>query len=144
MALDDLNLRDSPLDGSEDDEPTFRQALLWFLNRELAPVVRSLLGFVGVSWGSTVDVSESRAVEVTDEFLRCDATSGEVTLTLLPSAKALEGVRLLTIKRLNNTGGNVTWAAQGDDDVDGSTTDSLTAQYELVRLKPREGGYDIA
>ena len=139
----DQALRELPLE-SGGDAPGVSDRILYYLNRELSVVVRKLLNFTNASWGSTVNVTGSISVEAGDEFMRVDATNGNVVLTLLPSEEAINGVRLLTIKKLDSTANTVAWLTQGDDLVDDSTTDALTSQYELVRLKPGEGGYDIA
>ncbi len=138
MPSVDQGLRELPVEQADD-----RDRILYFLNRELVVVIRKMLRFLNTSWGESVDVVGDRVVELSDEYLRVDATDGTVTITLLPSSEAVLGVRMLTLKRLNSGSNGVTWVTQGDDLVDGDTTDTLSSQYELVRFRPREGGYDI-
>ncbi len=138
MPSVDQGLRELPVEQADD-----RDRILYFLNRELVVVIRKMLRFLNTSWGESVDVVGDRVVELSDEYLRVDATDGTVTITLLPSSEAILGVRMLTLKRLNSGSNGVTWVTQGDDLVDGDTTDTLSSQYALVRFRPREGGYDI-
>ncbi len=138
MPVVDQALRDLPVEGGEDNK-----SILYYLNRELVVVIRKMLRFINASWGNSVDITGDHIVELADEYIRADATTGVLTVTLLPSSEAVLGVRMLTLKRLNSGSNGVTWVAQGDDLVDGATTNTLSSQYELVRFRPREGGYDI-
>ena len=138
MPSVDQGLRDSPLEDVSDPD-----RLLYYLNRELGAVVRKMLRFLNVSWGESVDVTEDHVVGLPTEYIRADATTGSLVITLLDSETAILGVRLLTIKRMNGGGNTVTWLTRGTDDVDGATSGALSSQYEVVRLRPRAGGYDI-
>ncbi len=141
MPVVDQALRDSPVESGKGEEAT--QSIHYYLNRELVVVIRKVIRFINASWGDSVDISGDHVVELGDEYIRADATDGVVTITLLPSSEAILGVRMLTLKRLNSGSNGVRWLAQGDDLVDGATTDTLSSQYELIRFRPREGGYDI-
>ncbi len=133
----DAKLRDTPL---EDAEP---EGLLWWLNREVAPVLRRMLRFLNASWGQNVDVTVSTTVAPTDEFMGVDATSGNVIVNLRPSLVAVQGVRILTVKRADATGNTVTLLADGSDDIDGSSTLILNGDDTLTRLRPRAAGWDV-
>ncbi len=142
MSNVDQALRSLPV---ESREKGGTDEILYFLNEELLAVVRKLRRFVNASFGKTVElVAGEHRVSITDEFLRADAVDGVIPVTLLPSSEAVLGVRMLTIKKLDSSANPVTWTVQGDDDVDGASSGSLTAQYQFVRLRPRTGGYDIA
>jgi len=138
MPSVDQGLRDSPLEDVSDPD-----RLLYWLNRELGAVVRKMLRFLNVSWGESVDITGDHVVELSTEYIRADATDAPLTITLLPSEEGILGVRLLTLKRMNAGGNTVGWVTQGTDDVDGSASDVLASQYEVVRFRPRTGGYDI-
>lgn len=142
MANVDTKLRDKSIE-TDSKEPA--KDILYYLNRELIPVVRGLLAFVNRSWGVDVNLVGPIQHKVVqgEETFRCDATDGQIDIFLLPSSEAILGVRHLTIKRLIGSSFDVNWVAVAGDDVDGDSTDALTTPGELVRLKPRGSGYDI-
>ena len=139
MPSVDQSLRDLPV---EEQEGAVTR-ILYYLNRELAVVVRKMLHFINVSWGGSVAVTVDYSVQAADEYLWVDATDGPVTITLLPSADGLAGVQLLTIKKIDSSANAVSWLAQGDDLVDGLGTAGMAAQWDLIRLRAFDGGYYI-
>lgn len=97
----------------------------------------SIAGFGGAVWFNgarkgpvTVGV-HNNAVSYTDDFVTCDATSGNFNINL-PSAATYSGIEF-TFKRLDNSGNTCTVTAS--DNIDGSGTYSLSAQYKYVTVK---------
>lgn len=72
---------------------------------------------------------------------RCDASGGAFTVTLPMSATSAD--TCFTLKRISGGAPVVTWLCQGSDTVDGSSTGTLAAQYAVLRLYCRSGGYDV-
>lgn len=68
-----------------------------------------------------------------DKLIRVDATSGAVTITLLAAATAGDGFQL-AVKKIDSSGNAVTIDGNSSETIDGSTTLSLSNQYEVAIL----------
>lgn len=77
-------------------------------------------------------VTAAYTVAATVFYVRADATSGAITVTL-PPALNLQGRRIL-IKKIDSSGNAVTIAANGSDTIEGSATVSLAAQWNKQHL----------
>lgn len=64
-------------------------------------------------------------------YLRCDATSGNITVNL-PASIGLG--RLVTIKKIDSSANTVTITRAGSDTIDGANTEVLTTQYDSVQM----------
>jgi len=85
---------------------------------------------------SVVAKSGSYAMTTADFGILGDATSGAVTITLPAASNA--GMLVFVVKK-DSTGNNVNIAAAGGDSVNGSSSISLTSQYQK-RLLIADGG----
>lgn len=82
---------------------------------------------------SVVTVTTSTYAVVDDDYLiLCDASSNAITVAL-PSASSKEG-RELTIKKVDATGNAVTIDGDASENIDGSSSASISSQYESVTL----------
>lgn len=76
-----------------------------------------------------------------DEVIWVDATAGNVTITLYPSAD-IKGQEFI-IEKIDSTTNTVTVAAQGSDTVNGDPSFDLLLQYESVQPRSTGTGYLI-
>lgn len=72
----------------------------------------------------TLTASATIAVETT--YVRADATSGNVTVTLPPLSLYKIGDTIM-VKRIDASGNTVTVAGSGSENLDGSNTTTITA-----------------
>lgn len=103
--------------------PTFKEdweKLRWF--RSLYDNDKANRGIANVSSAYTVPENVF--------FVRVDATSAPVTITL-PSALD-RGGRQIGVKKVDASANAVTVARSGSDTIDGATTQSLAAQYSRL------------
>ena len=70
---------------------------------------------------------------------RLDASAGAFTVTL---PRAIASVDTTFVLKRVSAGAAVGWQCQGADTVDGAASGSLAAQYAVLRLYARAGGYD--
>ncbi len=93
---------------------------------------------------STLQVTGSMALSVTtktatytatasDYTILCNNTSGAITINL-PAAAGCSG-RIYVIKKISAIFNNVVIDGNASENIDGSTTRTLTAQYETVRIQ---------
>ena len=80
---------------------------------------------------TTVDAAYT--VEFEDGLILADSTGGALTVTL-PLAATMTG-RVVTVKRVNGGGNNVTIARSGSDTLDGATSLTLSSQYQSYTLQ---------
>lgn len=107
-----------------------------FLFRELVPVVRQLLDAYNESTGSVSPIV-SASETITKEYMvyPVDATSGPVTITL-PSAD--KNVTPMSVVKIDSSGNAVTVSTNGSDTIKGSSTRTLSSQWDSVYLIPDE------
>jgi hypothetical protein len=67
-----------------------------------------------------------------DGFIDADASLGDVTITL-PTAIGRAG-REFTVKRVDNSGNTLTLAASGGQNIDGSSTYTLSSQNSTINV----------
>lgn len=119
---------------------------LWYrVERELIPVVRKLLESINGGFGETVDISFSdspHTMATSTEFIRADASDGNIILNIPASADY--SIRFMSVKKTDTSGNTVVVTADGDEDIDGGSTASVTTGQTFIRLIPRGSGYDIA
>jgi len=133
----DSKLRNTPLESEE------KKGLLWFLNREVTPTLRRILRFLNVSWGQTVEVTDTITVDPTGEYHRVNASAGDVVVNLRPSADAVLGIRIVTVKKIDSSANTVTIVADGTDEIDGSPILVLKDLDSVTRIHARTDGWDI-
>lgn len=80
-----------------------------------------------------VSKSTNYTVTVLDNTILVDATSGPVTITLISAAYT---ANTFTVKKTDNSVNAVTVAAQGGQNIDGSSTFSLPSQNNSVTVIP--------
>jgi len=69
----------------------------------------------------------------TDSLILVDATSGAVTVDLL--AVASHGGMPVTIKKIDASGNAVTLDGNGSETIDGSTTKTISTQYDSITIQ---------
>lgn len=74
--------------------------------------------------------------------LAVDATSGAVTITLLPAATAGDGFEI-TVKKTDASANAVTVDADGAELIDGAATYVLSLQYQSVRVRCDASGWHV-
>jgi hypothetical protein len=83
------------------------------------------------------NVTSDITLDLTKHYVRIDATSGNVTITL-PAASTAFGSTVgihYIFKRIDNSGNTITISRAGSDTIDGGTSITLTAQYEVKELQ---------
>lgn len=78
-------------------------------------------------------VTASAPMVSTDHTILCDASSGDITISLTNAADV--SGRLLNIKKIDNSGNKVTIDASGTQTIDGALTSILTTQYESITIQ---------
>ena len=84
----------------------------------------------GISLAITTITTAATAMASNSTIL-CDASAGAFTLTLPPAA---DGTLILNVKKIDSSANPVTIDADGTEQIDGSSTQSLLVQYESVTL----------
>jgi hypothetical protein len=82
-------------------------------------------------------VTSNITAALTGFYYRIDATSGNITVTL-PAASTAFGNSMgihYSFKRIDNSGNTITIQRAGSDTIDGATSFTLTAQWELKELQ---------
>jgi len=69
---------------------------------------------------------------ITDSIILCDATSGVVTITL-PTSVGNAG-KTFSVKKIDASGNNVVVDGNGSQTIDGSTTQTISTQYDEKRI----------
>lgn len=88
--------------------------------------------------GTTTETISVRTVTAdhtatdSDNLILCDAATGSITITL-PTALGRIG-KVFRIKKIDSSGNSVTADGNGSETIDGSTTASLTVQYEAITI----------
>ena len=78
-------------------------------------------------------ITESDDIETTDEFIEADASSGNIVATL-PDVTALSGNKRVSIKKMDGTAYTVTLKGHGSQNIDGSNTQVLARQYNVMSV----------
>lgn len=78
------------------------------------------------------EVSTAYTMNLNDSLILCDATSAAFTVTLKPAAEAK--CKLIVIKKTDASANAITIDGDGAETIDGVTTDSLSSQYDVIRL----------
>ena len=100
------------------------QEIRTFLNREIIPLLQELRARFNERHGHVTTVTADYKVEPDDEYIRVDASAGNVTLTLMPAAS---WHRYLTVKKIDSTAGSMT--VSSSELIDGAATRSTATQY---------------
>ena len=90
---------------------------------------------------SVMGVTSNYTVSYNDAFIPVDATTGNVTITLLP-AREMEQKRL-TIKKTDASANTVTIDASGTETIDGALTRVITTQYASIEIMAYNGNWLI-
>lgn len=95
-----------------------------------------LLGLTNVSalnyYAQTKAVADSPYTLVSEVgYLRCNAVGGAMTVNL---PAAIGNGRLVTIKKIDSSGNAVTIDGSGSETIDGATTYTLAAQWDVVQF----------
>ena len=78
-------------------------------------------------------ISITASITLSDEEMAfCDATSGNITVTL-PAAASNTG-RMYRIKKTDSSSNTVTIDGNGSETIDDATTLVITAQYECISI----------
>lgn len=83
------------------------------------------------------NASSPYSVLTTDAVIRCDATSGNVSITL-PAATG--GKREIEAKKIDSSANTCTLARAGSDTIDGATSIVLSTQYATARIHDAASG----
>lgn len=83
------------------------------------------------------NVSSTSTLGLTDNFCVIDATSGNITITLPATSAAFAGGMGLDLvfKRIDNSGNTVTIQRSGSDQIDGTNSFTLPAQYDSKKIR---------
>jgi len=85
-------------------------------------------------WQTLAKTADYTIVEADrDKIVLVDATAGPVTITLLASATAGDGFRLV-VKKVDSSANAVTVDGTASETIDGATTSTLSTQYDSVNL----------
>ncbi len=82
------------------------------------------------------NITTNTTIDLTYYYMTVDATSGNVTITL-PAASTAFGANvgiLYVFQRIDNSGNTITVQRAGSDTINGSTSFTLTTQYETKTL----------
>jgi len=82
--------------------------------------------------GIVTTTSVSYSVTAIDAFIKANATSNAITVNL-PAVSTSTG-REITIKKIDSSANIVTLDANGSETIDGSTTKTITLQYESATI----------
>jgi len=82
-------------------------------------------GFTEISIGDTVTISKT--LDDTATVIPVDATAGNVTLTLLPSADVKN--RVYYIKKIDSSANTVIIDGNGGETIDGATTKVISSKF---------------
>ena len=83
------------------------------------------------------NASSPYSVLTADAVIRCDATSGNVSITL-PAATG--GKREIEAKKIDSSANTCTLARSGSDTIDGATSVVLSTQYASARIQDSASG----
>lgn len=78
-----------------------------------------------------------------DTLIKVDATSGNITISLLAAATAGNGF-MIAIKKTDSSANTVTVAANGSEKIDGQSSIALSSQYAVMVLTCDGTGWNIA
>ncbi len=85
-------------------------------------------------WTTVTKTSNYQTVESDrDKLIRADATSGAITITLLPAASAGDGF-MIAVKKTDSSGNAVVIEGNSSETIDGQLTLSLSNQNEVAML----------
>lgn len=88
-------------------------------------------GFVS-GYVNVVTKTASYVATTADTVILCDATSGDITITL-PTAVGISG-KVFNIKKTNSNANSVTIDANASQTIDGDLTQIITSQYDSVTI----------
>ena len=95
-------------------------------------IIQSGLQTQGIVMGKVTSSSATMTVSRNDHIIAADASSGDVTIDLLPAA--WYPGRELIIKRTDNSGNSVTVDAAGTDVIDGAGTKTIVSGYGSLAI----------
>ena len=85
-------------------------------------------------WQTLAKTADYTVVEADqDKLILVDATAGPVTITLLASATAGDGFRIV-VKKVDSSANAVTVDGNASETIDGAATSTLSTQYDSVNL----------
>lgn len=120
---------------NEDDSALFiTDGTAWYVIGE--KVQEQVAGTLSKSATYTITADDNGAV------ILCDATSGAFPINLLAAADAGDGYEI-TIKKIDSSSNAITVTADGSEEIDGSTTKTVTIQYSYVTLVCDATGWHI-
>ena len=90
---------------------------------------------------SNVSKTSSYTATASDHSLFCDATSGNLTITL-PSATGCAG-RVYVIKKIDSGANLVTIGCSGSETIDGASNYQLSSQYESITMQSNGSNWYI-
>lgn len=108
-----------------------QQALRYFVNVILVPIVRMLLGAVNRLSGSTVSFSGSTPLTGAEGLVLVDASGGPVTVPLSSPSELFHSV---VIQKTDASANAVTVAAPAGFTINGAASVALAAQWDRVTV----------
>jgi hypothetical protein len=90
----------------------------------------------GGQYAGIANITSNTTLDLEKHYIRVDATSGNVTITL-PAVSTAFGASVgieYIFKRIDNSGNTVTIQRAGSDTIDGATSFTLTTQYEVKKI----------
>jgi len=78
------------------------------------------------------DITTDTTLDNTYQVLLCDCTSGDITLTL-PAAADNVGL-MYHVKKTDSSANIVTVDGNASETIDGATTQTITSQYDSIKI----------
>lgn len=92
----------------------------------------SLLQVAGPIATAITTKSANATISANESIIGCNAAGGNITLTL-PSASGIVG-RHYTVKKLDSSANMINVDAASSETIDGSASQALTAQYQVLKI----------
>jgi hypothetical protein len=88
-------------------------------------------------------VSSAYTATLFDHFIEVDATSAGVTVTLPTTANNRALNKTYVLKKIDSSANAVTIDGNGAETIDGAATQSLTTQYQVLRIVGTTSGWSV-
>lgn len=125
--ISQLTATTSPKDTDLAELSSFNGATYDSRKVTLSNLKNFVTAYVGVVSKTTSYVATS-----SDTVILCDATSGNITITL-PAVSGLSG-KVFYIKKINSNANSVTIDGNSSETIDGDLTQIITVQYDSVTI----------
>jgi len=81
---------------------------------------------------NVTSVSDDYTTTQSDDVILCDASSDAITVTLMPASNVIG--KIYYLKKVDSSGNAVTVDGDESETIDGSTTQSLSSQYDSITI----------